>query len=277
MDSVSGIGSVRTGDQSFACQILENIMNGKTQESVKSLEQMTIRDTDDFQLHQALVRAYLKVEEPHAAETFIKATLVRQPEWEIDLQEVHLEALAKLQKWSELSAKVDDLETMKGNQHLEDKFLTWNIAIPRIISKLQRGQPEAAAGVVQEFKTALVAPLVATSEELYPYKMAYPYIVQLHILTEIDDVIKLIRKHTNSVASGKTGWLSKEVTRMVSKWESRLWNVSKSRKMIDQILSVRKNLFEIMKTAFHTNTLVCDSIRASIRECWLDVARDASK
>ncbi len=281
MDSVGGVSAIRRGYPTFAEQILENLVKGRTQESVKSLEEKVVRDQDNFQLHNALIRGYLMVEEPHAAETFIKATLDRLPEWKLDLQEVQMQSLVKLQQWDNLHTVVESLEKMKGNECLEDKFLTWNVAIPRVMSKMQRSQLDAAIQVVTELKSDLIAPLVATCEDMYPYKQAYPLIVKTHILTEIDDSVNLLRKFTKCVLSGKNiegmGWLSKELNRMVCKWETRLWNVSQSRKMIDQILSVRKSIFEIMKATFRENRPACDLLSESIRNCWLDMAKDASK
>lgn len=281
MDSVGGVSAIRTTLPTFAEKILENLVKGKTQESVKLLEEKAIRDPENFQLHQALIRGYLKVESPHAAETFIKATLDRVPEWKLDMQEVQMQSLVKLQQWSDLHTSVDSLENMKGNENLEDKFLTWNVAIPRVLSKIQRGQLDATIQVVTELKSALIAPLVATCEEIYPYKQAYPLIVKTHILTEIDDAVNMLRKFAKCVLDGKKvevmGWLPKEVNRMVTKWETRLWNVSQSRKMIDQILSVRKSIFEIMKATFQENLPACEALNEAIRNCWLDMAKDASK
>lgn len=281
MDSVGGVSAIRRGHPTFTEQILENLVKGKTHESVKSLEEKVVRDQDNFQLHQALIRGYLKVEEPHAAQTFITATLERLPDWKLDLQEVQMQSLVKLQQWSDLHTTVDSLESMKGNESLEDKFLTWNVAIPRVMSKMQRSQLDAAIQVVTELKSDLVAPLVATCEEMYPYKQAYPLIVKTHILTEIDDSVNLLRKFEKSVLSGNNvkvmAWLSKELNRMVSKWETRLWNVSQSRKMVDQVLSVRKSIFEIMKATFQENLPACEALNEAIRNCWLDMVKDASK
>ncbi|CAL8133853.1 unnamed protein product [Orchesella dallaii] len=281
MDSVIGIAAVRDGDPSLCEIVLENIGKRKMEDCVRNLEKMTSLDPSDLISHNALVQAYLNLDEPRKAETLIRGTIQNRPEWELAFQDVQLESLVKLKNWSELNALVDRIELTNSIVTLDDKNFTWHTDLVRTMSKIQRMQFNDATVILEKVKSKIVSPLVAASEEMYPYKRAYHNVVQLHILTEVEDSIKLLHMHSNYLTTGRgqstQGKLFQDTKRMLTRWEARLRNVSKTRTVIDQILNVRKCLFEIMKTTFQSNSAVCDILNSAIRECWLDVARDASK
>ncbi|ODN03482.1 Serine/threonine-protein kinase atr [Orchesella cincta] len=281
MDSVIGIAAVRDSDPSLCEIVLENIAKWKMEDCVRNLEKMTANDPSDLIAHNALVQAYLNLDEPRKADTLIRGTIQKRSEWELAFQDVQLESLVKLKNWPELNTLVGRVEMTPSSCILDDTSFTWNTDLVRTISKIQQMLFNDATEIVERIKSKMIAPLVAASEEMYPYKRAYHNVVQLHILTEMEDAIKLLQTHLNYIASGKgqstQGKLFHDVKRMMTRWDARFRNVSKSMTVIDQILNVRKCLFEIMKTTFHTNGSVCEVLNSAIRECWLDVARDASK
>lgn len=261
MDSVLGVSAVRKEEPSKCELILENTVQNKMEDSIKDMEHVTRNDPSNLVASYALVQAYLNVEEPEKAESWIRSALSKRPEWEVAFEAVQMESLVKLRKWEELRTTMDKVESVEGNVAMEDKLFTWNIAICRTMSKVENNEWTVALQLVEKLKTKLVAPLIAACEEIHPYKRAYNNIVQLHILAEVEDAIKLLQQHSQYILEGKItatqGKLLQDIKRLINNWETRLWNASNSRKVVDQILNVRKVstcvYYEYAFIKFHSN------------------------
>jgi len=67
------------------------------------------------------------------------------------------------------------------------------------------------------------------------------------------------------------------VKTILSIWDTRLKSVQKTLKIIDPILNVRKTLVDIIKTQFTGHQSILDALNTYSSDCWLYVAKLASK
>jgi len=84
----------------------------------------------------------------------------------------------KLRSWPELNTFVDRVELTNSIVTFDDKTSTWNTDLVRTISKIQRMLFDDATETLEKVRLKIVSPLVAASEEMYPYNRAYHHVVQ---------------------------------------------------------------------------------------------------
>lgn len=236
------------------------------------------------------------------------------PHWEVALEEFQIEATWKLRDWAQLRQQISSATlinpfssstsaltsatatgpTSTSNPlHLslpsstKEVSASWSMTIVQILSHIQSMEVELALEAVNEARLKLMNPLVAAAKDYNAYSRSYANVVQLHILTEVEQAIGLLEK------SGRLDFeLEKELKFLIGRWGDRGDFLQKAQTFVDPVLNVRKvrspdlliqwllinsllscfqSILEILKK--FSGGECEDLYNGSIRDCWLTAAR----
>jgi hypothetical protein len=189
------------------------------------------------------------------------------PEWEVALEEAQIQASWKLRDWSSLKKQLKECyspslssnpvisptsssiqsvsipgSTYSNNNNPSGE--SWNVSILRILCQLHDTELDGALRELKETRLKLMSPIVAAaSDTANGYSRSYLNVVQLHILSEVEEVVGLMEEHRENQSPNSSILLARtrdKLKGILQRWEVRLNVMLKSQKVMDPVLNVRK-------------------------------------
>jgi hypothetical protein len=146
----------------------------------------------------------------------------RNPEVELPLLPFACQAAWQLQQWSvldDLLCRVEDKNLVESEtslqSHSDDKFY---VSVSYVVSCLQKGEKSSFDQALNDARTMVLLPLLTclsfsstslsqvmaslSSASLESYNRSYPYLMQLHILREVEHSYQFVHCSLNESHSG---------------------------------------------------------------------------
>lgn len=195
--------------------------------------------------------------------THIKGASLQYTDWVPLLNSHAIEASWRLGKWEEVASNLDATHQTR-----------FEVALGEILLKARKNEFQQFADKIQFVRENLTVLLSAASME--SYRRGYEYVLQLHMLQEIENVVGLIQYR---VKNGLTEEFQRKVDLTIKTWDSRLRITSQSFKVTEPILNLRRLLLSDFCVAQSTPGSL-KVLKKCQRECgrlWLQTAKISRK
>nr|XP_045585132.1 serine/threonine-protein kinase atr-like isoform X1 [Procambarus clarkii] len=279
-DGVAGVAAIRREDPSLDDQVIEYEATGRLQDALGCYERLCVsRGTED--VYKRLLECYLSLDQPHSVFNITHGLLTNRPELEPSLNKYRVEAAWKLGQW-------DQLETFLKTSPSQ---ASWGEGVGQILLAVRARDCTAYQNSLRHLRTQQITSLSAASMEKWAYQRAYPHILRLHMMTELEEMVSgLLLFDQSSVAKGRFSCQSEVKTHLnpqrqplnlnevTERWDKRLSLVQTSHRYLEPILSFRRTLLELGREWLQQSNPNLSSALAAQLECtWLHSAKVARK
>ncbi|XP_047501891.1 serine/threonine-protein kinase ATR-like [Penaeus chinensis] len=278
-DGVAGVAAIRQEDPSLDEQVIQHVATGRLQDALGCYEHLCVRQGSE-EVYKGLLDCYLSLDQPHSVLNITHGLLSNKPELEASLNEYRVEAAWRLGKWDCLEKY---LET-NPNQN------SWGSGVGQVLLAVRARDSAAYQSSLRRLRTQQIAPLSAASMEKWAYQRAYPNILRLHILTELEEMVSGLLQF-NQPTDTKIRFSSPELKmtldhqqqplnlqELVERWDKRLSLVQTSHRYLEPILSFRRTLLELGREwTQKSDSSLSSSLVTRLESSWLHSAKVARK
>lgn len=256
-DGLSGLAHLRKSPNSHD-QLLINEKTGYWADVLTSCEQSLQMEPISVQKHSGVLNCLLNMCHLQAMVTQVDGLVSRIPEYKKTWCMQGVQAAWRLGRWDLMNeylsgAREEGLVNCNG---LEINA-SFDMNLAMIFQAMMKNDQFMVAEKVALSKHALLAPLAAAGMD--SYARAYPFVVKLHMLRELEDFQALL---------GEDSFLEKSFTmndpgyeKMIRSWDNRL-------RITQPSLWAREPLLAFRRLVFHTSNLI-----AHVGSCWLQYAK----
>lgn len=186
--------------------------------------------------------------------THVRGVLSRRPEWASQLACYQIEAAWIVGDWQEVSSVIDSGAT--GPE----------ISMAKALLAFQRGQTAAIPEVLRTVRRELGIELAAVNGQ---YARAYPVLVNLHMLHEVEQIMQTIKKMAVASKESETGG-REEFDQLDKYLTHRLNTTLPSFRVREPILSIRRTTYKFAPTNL-------SRVVAEVGRSWIATAKIARK
>ncbi|CAM6089350.1 unnamed protein product [Calypogeia fissa] len=256
-DGLSGLSRLRTSTN-LQDQILINEKAGNWAEALTCCEQALQMEPSSVVQHSGVLDCLLNMGHLQAMVTHVDGLVSRLADHKKEWYMRGVQAAWRLGQWDLLEEYVAGTDgvgaSANGNSEHNAAF---DISLAKILQALQKKDLDLFTEQIMHSRQALLAPLAAASME--SYTRAYPLIVKLHMLQELEDFSSL------AIAALKEGpdssQLRVSMTDLVEHWETRLKITQPSLWTREPILALRRLI------------LGASDLQSEVGICWLQYAK----
>lgn len=198
-----------------------------------------------------LIKCLLKLNQPYLALTTAEAMLQTSdvPALAEGFRACQVEATWRLQKWTEVDKLVEGSPQMT----------TWGARNASILCSLKHRDLQSMKSRIKVARDRLVDALTAmTIEDSDTYSQAYKYIIQLHILSEIED-----GKDSLGLLSGEV-LTPEQLASVIDGWQKRSALLMQCTWVLEPIFTVRRGLLRLTNSSLAQGP-ICDLLLQSCR------------
>jgi serine/threonine-protein kinase ATR len=238
-DSVEGCNSKRTKTPTFDETILTHESMGQIQEALTCCAKAVQLFPNDFKYQEKYLQTLMQsFDQSDMVYTYGSGLMLRQPEFKAKIAPFVIEAVWKLGNWDELQNQLEC--------HQNESFTTFGSGIGELFSSIINKQTISDFEDKLRFvRHQLVGPLSAAAMEISGYVRGHQYIVNLHILNDIQTAYnKLITKLTDECCD--IDKFQNKFLKVVNIWEERNNMVRKTSRCQEPILNVQRAIFSLM-------------------------------
>ena len=268
-DSVEGCNTKRVKSPTISEQILTHEAMGQIQEALVCCAKAVSVDPNNLELqHKYLQISMDSFDQSEMVFTYGTGLITRRPEWRRNLTPHIIEAIWRLGDWHQLDVMLEE------NQ---DKYNpSFGSGLGEMLSLLNKKNDaiNQFEEKVSYWRSVVVGPLSAAAMEISGYVRGHRYIVDLHILHDIQMIYdKIISEELNnevcsieSVANSFNG--------IVDILDQRNDLVRKATKFQEPILNTQRAMFNILA---HRCPELLHPIRKQLFKSWLMSTKTARK
>ncbi|KAG6530237.1 serine/threonine-protein kinase ATR-like [Zingiber officinale] len=254
-DGLSGLANLRKTSK-LQDQLLINEKAGNWAEVLMLCEQALQMEPSSVQRHSDYLNCLLNMCHLQAMVTHVDGLISRMPQYKETWSMQGVQAAWRLGRWDLMDEYLSSAEKdVAGN--ISESIASFDLGIAKIIQAMMKKDQLMVAERIAQSKQALLGPLAAAGMD--SYVRAYPYIVKLHMLCELEDYSALL---------GQGSFLETSFTlndpkfiKMTKHWENRL-------KFTQPSLWAREPLLALRRLVFSAN-----SLSAQVGNCWLQYAK----
>ncbi|KAG6548304.1 hypothetical protein Mapa_010357 [Marchantia paleacea] len=252
-DGLSGLTRLRTST-TLQDQVLIHEKAGNWGESLTCYEQALQMEPTSILRHSGLLNCLLNMGHLQAMVTHVDGLILRMPDHKGDWSMRGIQAAWRLGQWSLLEEYVTCAESDGSLLNGGEGYAAFDLSLAKILQAHQNGDRELFTEQIMISRQTLLAPLAAASME--SYTRAYPLIVKLHMLQELEDFSSLaaVRRATDSSHINV-------IMELVGDWENRLRITQPSLWTREPILALRRLLFST------------SGLQSEVGICWLEYAK----
>ncbi|CAL1372888.1 unnamed protein product [Linum trigynum] len=255
-DGLSGLASLRKS-MSLQDQLLLNKKAGNWAEVLTSCEQALQMEALSIQRHSDVLNCLLNMCHLQAMVTHVDGLISRFPQYKKTWCMQGVQAAWRLGRW--------DLMDEYLNGAAEEGLLcsgaesnaSFDIDVAKILQAMMKKNRLAVAERIGMSKQALIAPLAAAGMD--SYMRAYPLIVKLHFLQELENFHSLLIN--DSFLEKRFHLSDMEFTKLVENLENRLSITQSSLWTREPLLAFRRLVF------------TSSGLGAQVGNCWLQYAK----
>ncbi|KAL2643558.1 hypothetical protein R1flu_011145 [Riccia fluitans] len=252
-DGLSGLSRLRT-TTTLQDQILIHEKSGNWGESLTCYEQALQMEPTSVLRHSGLLNCLLNMGHLQAMVTHVDGLNLRIPDHKRDWSMRGIQASWRLGQWNLLEEYVTVADSDGSLLNGGEGYAVFDLSLAKILQAHKKGDRELFTEQIMMSRQSLLAPLAAASME--SYTRAYPLIVKLHMLQELEDFSSL----ADTKAAADSNHL-KVIMELVGDWENRLRITQPSLWAREPILALRRLLFG------------ASGLQSEVGICWLEYAK----
>ncbi|XP_062175775.1 serine/threonine-protein kinase ATR isoform X2 [Alnus glutinosa] len=255
-DGLSGLACLRKSLR-LQDQLLINKKTGNWAEVLTSCEQALQMEPTSVQRHSDVLNCLLNMCHLQAMVTHVDGLISRIPKYKKTWCMQGVQAAWRLGRWDlmdEYLSKADEEGLLCSSSESNASF---DMDVAKILQAMMKKDQFSVAEKIALSKQALIAPLAAAGMD--SYTRAYPFIVKLHLLRELEDFQSLLVDDSFLEKLFRLGDLG--FSKVMENWENRLRFTQPSLWARDPLLAFRRLVFG------------ASGLGAQVGNCWLQYAK----
>ncbi|XP_059314440.1 serine/threonine-protein kinase ATR isoform X2 [Lycium ferocissimum] len=255
-DGLCGFASLRKSN-SLQDHLLINKKAGNWAEVLTSCEQALQMEPTSVQRHSDVVNCLLNMCHLQATVTHVDGLISRIPKYKKTWCMQGVQAAWRLGRWDLMDEYLNGADEEGLVCSSSESNALFDMDVAKILQAIMKRDQFSVAKKITLSKQALIAPLAAAGMD--SYARAYPFVVKLHMLRELEDYSSLL---------GGESFLEKSFvlydsgfSKLMESWENRL-------KLTQPSLWAREPLLAFRRLVFGASGL-----NAQVGECWVQYAK----
>ena len=255
-DGLSGLACLRKSLR-LQDQLLINKRAGNWAEVLTSCEQALQMEPTSVQRHSDVLNCLLNMCHLQAMVTHVDGLICRIPQYKKTWCMQGVQAAWRLGRWDlmdEYLSGADEEGLVCSSSECNASF---DMDVAKILQAMMKKDQFSVAEKIALSKQALIAPLAAAGMD--SYTRAYPFVVKLHLLRELEDFQSLLVDDSFLEKTFDLGDLG--FSKVMENWENRL-------RFAQPLLWAREPLLAFRRLVFGASGL-----GAQVGNCWLQYAK----
>lgn len=255
-DGLSGLACLRKS-LSLQDQILINKKAGNWAEVLTACEQALQMEPTSVQRHSDVLNCLLNMCHLQAMVTHVDGLISRIPKYRKTWCMQGVQAAWRLGRWDLMSEYLSGAEEDGLLCSSSESNASFDLDVAKILQAMMKKDQFSVSEKIALSKQALIAPLAAAGMD--SYTRAYPIIVKLHLLRELEDFHTLLVDESFLEKSFHLG--DREFSKGMENWENRLRFTQSSLWTREPLLAFRRLVFG------------ASSLGGQVGNCWLQYAK----
>ena len=235
VDGLMGVAKLR-GRSSLEEQVLDSERAGDWTAALACYEQASQEDPTVMKNHHGLLRCLRNLGHLQTMLTHAEGCMNSFPHEAAYFSESALQAAWRLGRWE----LIDELTKRKGAE-ANKKTFDFNLAMGLLEAKA--GNKNEFIRNIREARLSILGPLAEAGIE--SYQRAYPFLVRLQMLTELQQIGEIIIQHGTDSACLEDGRAIAKT--LIQDWDIRLHVTQPSLLGREPLLALRRVLFELLE------------------------------
>ncbi|OWM80452.1 serine/threonine-protein kinase ATR isoform X2 [Punica granatum] len=255
-DGLSGFACLRKS-LSLQDQLLINKKAGNWAEVLTSSEQALQMEPNSAQRHSDVLNCLLNMCHLQAMMTHVDGLISRIPKYKKTWSMQGVQAAWRLRRWDLMEEYLSGANEEGLLCSSSESNASFDMDVANILQVMMKKDQFSVAEKIALSKQALIAPLAAAGMD--SYMRAYPHVVKLHFLRELEDFHALLLGKSFLEKSFHAGDV--QFSNMMEHWENRLRFTQPSLWAREPLLSLRRLIFD------------ASALGAQVGNCWLQYAK----
>ncbi|ESQ47406.1 hypothetical protein EUTSA_v10027615mg [Eutrema salsugineum] len=255
-DGLSGFASL-SKSLSLQDQLLIDKKSGNWAEVFTACEQALQMEPTSVQRHSDVLNCLLNMCHHQTMVTHVDGLISRVPEYKKTWCTQGVQAAWRLGKWDLMDEYLGGADEEGLLFSSSDSNASFDRDVAKILQAMMKKDQYSVAERIAISKQALIAPLAAAGMD--SYTRAYPFVVKLHLLRELEDFQALLIGDSYLEKSFSTSDLV--FSKVVDNWENRLRFTQSSLWTREPLLAFRRLVFGV------------SGLGAQVGNCWLQYAK----
>ncbi|CBI37818.3 unnamed protein product, partial [Vitis vinifera] len=255
-DGLSGLACLRTS-LSLQDQLLINKKAGNWAEVLTSSEQALQMEPTSVQRHSDVLNCLLNMCHLQAMVIHVDGLISRIPKYKKTWCMQGVQAAWRLSRWELMDEYLDGADKEGLLCSSSESNASFDMDVVKILQAMMKKDQFSVAEKIALSKQALIAPLAAAGMD--SYTRAYPFVVKLHMLRELEDFHQLLVDESFLEKSFDLADL--RFTKMMENWGNRLRFTQPSLWAREPLLALRRLV------------LGASGLGAQVGDCWLQYAK----
>lgn len=255
-DGLSGFASL-SKSLSLQDQLLIDKKSGNWAEVFTACEQALQMEPTSVQRHSDVLNCLLNMCHHQTMVTHVDGLISRVPEYKKTWCTQGVQAAWRLGKWDLMDEYLGGADEEGLLFSSSDSNASFDRDVAKILQAMMKKDQYSVAERIAISKQALIAPLAAAGMD--SYTRAYPFVVKLHLLRELEDFQALLNGDSYLVKSFSTS--DPVFSKVVDNWENRLRFTQSSLWTREPLLAFRRLVFG------------ASGLGAQVGNCWLQYAK----
>lgn len=255
-DGLSGLARLRKL-LSSQDMLLINKKAGNWAEVLTSCEQALQMDPTSVQRHSDVLNCLLNMCHLQAMVTIVDGLISRIPKYNKTWCMQGVQAAWRLGRWDLMNEYVSGADEEGLLCSSSESNATFDMDVAKILQAMMKKDHFSVAEKIALSKQALIAPLAAAGMD--SYTRAYPFIVKLHLLREIEEFHALLVNDSFLEKSFHLGDM--KFSNIIDNWENRLRFTQPSLWAREPLLAFRRMVFG------------ASGLGPQVGNCWLQYAK----
>ncbi|EXB24045.1 Serine/threonine-protein kinase ATR [Morus notabilis] len=255
-DGLSGLASLRKS-MKLQDQILINKKAGNWGEVLTSCEQALHMEPTSVQRHSDVLNCLLNMCHLQAMVTHVDGLISRIPQYKKTWCMQGVQAAWRLGRWDLMDEYLNGANEEGLLYSSSESNALFDLDVAKILQAMLKKDQFSVAEKIALSKRALIASLAAAGMD--SYMRAYPFVLKLHLLRELEDFHALLANESFLEKSFQVGDLG--FSKVMENWESRLRFTQPSLWARESLLAFRRMVFG------------ASGLWAQVGNCWLQYAK----
>ena len=255
-DGLSGLAALRKSS-TLQDQLLINKKAGNWAEVLTSCEQALAMEPSSVQRHSDILNCFLNMCHLQSMVTHVDGLISRIPQFKKTWCMHGVQAAWRLGRWDLMEEYLKGSDEEGSSSKLFESGASFDINLAKILQAMMKRDHLEISERIAQCKQALLVPLAAAGMD--SYIRAYPFVVKLHMLSELEDFHLLL---------GDESFLEKsfslddpKFSKLIKYWDDRLKVTQASLWAREPILAFRRLVFGSSKMG------------QQVGSCWLQYAK----
>ncbi|KAD2392970.1 hypothetical protein E3N88_39947 [Mikania micrantha] len=254
-DGLSGLASLRKS-KSLQDQLLINKKAGNWAEVLTSCEQALQMESTSVQRHSDVLNCLINMCHLQAVVTHVDGLISRIPQYKKTWCMQGVQAAWRLGRWDLTDEYLDGADEEGLLCSSSESNASFDMDVAKILRAMRMKDPFSVGEKIALSKQALIAPLAAAGMD--SYTRAYPFVVKLHVLQELED-FNIILNGESFLEKSCVG--QPDFLKVTEIWDNRLRFTQPSLWTREPLLAFRRLVFG------------ASGLGGQVGNCWIQYAK----